>query len=96
MLAALYGRETCMTVLLKAGVPINAQNSGTTALHNAASGGNLGCISKLLDAGADTELRDSEDYTPLQKAAQKGQKNAAAVLREHDKARARCCQNNKI
>ena len=39
---------------------------GQTALHVAASVGNAACVKLLLDAGADSTLRDAEGLTPLQ------------------------------
>lgn len=39
---------------------------GQTALHVAASVGNVECVKLLLAAGADSTLRDAEGLTPLQ------------------------------
>ena len=42
---------------------------GKSALHVAASTGNLDCVNCLLDAGADCTLRDIKGLTPLQEGA---------------------------
>ena len=45
---------------------------GQTALHVAASTGNLACVKLLLDSGADSTLRDIEGLTPLQVQSSSG------------------------
>lgn len=46
--------------------------TGRTALHIAASRGNVSIISLLLSRGADIEARDVLEYTPLARAASQG------------------------
>ena len=66
---------------------------GQTALHVAATNGNLACVKILLDAGADSTLRDVEGLTPLQQAEKCCYPECAEVLEKkwkelEDRARA--------
>ncbi|CAJ1420612.1 unnamed protein product [Effrenium voratum] len=51
-----------------------------TALHHAAFNGSAEVTEALLQAGADTLLRDAEDRTPLHVAASRGQVEVARLL----------------
>ena len=53
---------------------------GQTALHVAAANGNLACVQILLEAGADSTLRDGEGLTPLQQAEKYCYPECAQVL----------------
>lgn len=66
---------------------------GQTALHVAASNGNLACVKLLLDAGAGSTLRDVEGLTPLQQAEKSCYPACAEILEKkwkelEDQARA--------
>ncbi|KAJ5086960.1 hypothetical protein NUU61_008267 [Penicillium alfredii] len=84
--AAQYGYLACLEMLLKLGVPVDCKGeNNTTALYYAASDctpsdGGLDIITRLLDAGADMNIRSFHDRTPLFAAALRGQKSVAKLL----------------
>ena len=63
VLAALHGRTEAMRRLLRAGADRNAPSEGLyshgTPLHHAVSSGSLEAVKLLVDAGADTTVKDS-------------------------------------
>lgn len=64
-----HSEIVCAAVFLSRRFPklLDIQDvDGQTALHVAASVGNVECVKVLLDAGADSTLRDAEGLTPLQ------------------------------
>lgn len=50
------------------------------AIHLAALQGHVHCVRRLIAAGADPNLRDVNDDTPLMLAAERGEKEIVAVL----------------
>ncbi|XP_042883338.1 transient receptor potential channel pyrexia-like [Penaeus japonicus] len=66
---AVDSAEDCTRLLrelLNAGVPPNTQSLATIgALHLAAMKGCCACVKQLLDSGADVNLKDIQDRTPL-------------------------------
>lgn len=57
---------TIAKILLESGVAVNlADWVGVTALHAAASGGDINLVELLLQNGADPNLQDSTGWTPL-------------------------------
>ena len=73
-------RET-LIALLGSGVSIDCKHSfyGSTALHFAASQGSLRTVEFLLDHGADVNLVDRNDMTPLMCACSTGKKKGSSV-----------------
>ena len=63
-----------MSILLKAGAPVNAATiSGKTPLHLASENGHLETVKVLINANASMDLLDNNKDTPLHVATQKGQ-----------------------
>ena len=90
MLAALGGHEEVVCMMLKAGAgftkhcnkpPPSIVSWKSTALHYAASGGHLGVVSTLLDAGFDKEQRDEAGLTPVEISARAARASSPAVTR---------------
>jgi uncharacterized protein len=74
-LAAYFGREPAVTVLLDHGAEPDSHASNqqmVTALHAAASGGSKPIVRALLAAGADPNARQENDHTALHSAANRG------------------------
>ncbi|WP_307796936.1 ankyrin repeat domain-containing protein [Williamsia soli] len=84
--AAEKGHPTTVQLLIDAGVPLNHINaSGWTALLEAVVYGDgsptyQDIVSRLLAAGADPGIRDSQGRTALQIAQQRGQTDVARLL----------------
>jgi ankyrin repeat protein len=73
-------QREAMRLLLKAGVGVNDNLRGRTALHWAAGGGHLDMVKLLLDSGADPNIRqktETAEVTPLTAAKQR---NHTAVV----------------
>ncbi|KAH3735339.1 E3 ubiquitin-protein ligase MIB2-like [Dreissena polymorpha] len=71
VLSAIYGHYGAMRSLLQAGCNINAANKhGLTALHYACH--KARGFQVLLDAGADPDVRDNDNITPILMAASEG------------------------
>lgn len=68
-----------VSVLTDPGMSV-VTRAGTTALHYAASHGNLEALVLLLFNEADIEARDSDGFTPLHAAAVGGQETAIRIL----------------
>lgn len=69
ILAAYYGFEDCVEILLKHGAPVNAQSvSGHTPLMRAVGGRSLSTIHVLLSAGADRSMRTLSGMSALDMA----------------------------
>jgi ankyrin repeat protein len=82
-LAAFFGHPEAVKVLLEAGARVNvaARNSMKVApLHAAAASRRLEIVQMLLQAGADPNARQQEDFTPLHEAAATGQLELARLL----------------
>ena len=81
--AAAAGRhETIVRLLLAAGAnPNAAQHGGWRPVAQAAGHGDLGILKALLDSGADPNPRNDEGRSALDLAEEKGQSEAAAMLR---------------
>ena len=70
MWAAESGQLSIVEHLIQARAAVDAQaRYGSTALHRAAENGQAKIVAALLAAGADTNKRNSEHETPLQKAS---------------------------
>ena len=79
--ATAQARWDAVPLLLDSGFPIELPD-GTSALHHAAGGGDLGAIRHLVDAGADRTIRDPlYQATPAEWADFFGKTEAAATLR---------------
>lgn len=57
-----------------------SNNKGQRPLHWAAMGGDLQCVNALLQAGAQTEVKDTDGFTPFIAAAQHGHTAVMEVL----------------
>lgn len=83
MLAASYGHEQVVAVLLEAGADANHQDHGQlTALTAASAAGHLAVVERLLAAGADVNHRDYKQMTPLMYASASGNEDLVARLLE--------------
>ena len=83
-----YGKEQAgvASILLKAGVNVNARAFGLTTLHVAASKGHTELASILIDHGADVNLQGKTRngmMTPLAMAIQAKQEKMQALLKGH-------------
>ena len=81
MLAAGYGSNEALTLLIKAGADKEARDQdGFTALMLAAREGNNEALKMLLGAGADKEGKNNQDFTALIMAAQEGKNESVKML----------------
>lgn len=73
MLASKYRKYSITKLLLTRGAKVNghAANGGNTSLHIACVGGCIKCVEELLAHGADTTIKNSMGYTPLDVATKK-------------------------
>ena len=80
--AVMRGDSAGLRVLLKQGVDVNeVQGDGMTALHWAASRGNLAATRMLVSAGARLDpVTRNGNYTPLHLAAQNGRAETVTAL----------------
>ena len=82
-LAAYYGHEGIVKVLLKAGADVNrAGERGETALMTASKKGHEAIVRALLEAGADVNKADKVGATALLISTQEGHEAAVRVLLE--------------
>jgi len=82
-LACLYGREECAERLLAAGAsPTAVDGDGGTPLHDAAAGGHLGIVRRLMEAGAAAcvNVADHDGETPLHTGARGGHAEIVTLL----------------
>lgn len=85
-LAAYFGQGAVVEFLLKNGADVHAAARNAqkvTALHAAASRGDLEIVRMLLEAGADPNARQEGGFVPLHSAAQNGNVPVAELLLEH-------------
>jgi ankyrin repeat protein len=74
-LAAYFGHVSIVDYLIKAGSAVNTPSKNSlkvTPLQSAVSGGHLEVTRRLLDAGANPNVREGSGYTPLHTAAHNG------------------------
>lgn len=65
-IAANCGSYECLSLLVKKGAAVNAQDvSGCTPLHLAARNGKRKCLNKLLEYKADVNIRNNEGLTTI-------------------------------
>lgn len=70
-------------LLERKGIIINAvDDRGNTPLHLAASNGREEIVRKLITAGADSKLKNSDGYTPLLRACAQGESACVKALLE--------------
>ena len=82
--ASVPGRLAVLRLLLQQNAAVNFQNdSHYTALMSAAEDGNDDCIAILLEAGADTSLRESEGRNALEIAQAHHHDSTARMLWQH-------------
>lgn len=62
---------------------VEPHKDGVTALLVAAQGGHLGAVKMLVEAGAEVDVVDDEDFTPLLSAIKGNYGEVAAYLVEH-------------
>lgn len=66
--ASCFGYEKIVEILLDAGADVNADEDGSTVIHEATTYGHEKIVKILLDAGADVNA-DKENVTALQLAS---------------------------
>lgn len=84
-LAAFFGREAIVRLLLARGASANSASTGalrTTPLIAALAGPRPELARLLVEAGADVNARGNGGFTPLHQVAQNGQPELAALLLE--------------
>lgn len=74
------GSVPVAALLLDRGVDVNTGDGANTALHAAAGHGNSEMVRWLLDHGANPEVRDYEDKTPIEIARENGHQEIVALL----------------
>lgn len=79
--AAAGGSVAVAALLLASNVDVNTGIGLNTALHAAASKGNVEMVGWLIERGADTEALDYEGKTALVIAEESGHQEVAALLR---------------
>jgi ankyrin repeat protein len=84
--AAFFGQAEAVALLVARGAELDAHGTGWmtgTPLHSAASGRHLEAARRLLDAGADPNLRQSQGFTALHAAAEHGDAALVRLLLAH-------------
>jgi ankyrin repeat protein len=74
-LAAYFGHVSIVDYLIKAGAAVNTPSKNSlkvTPLQSAVAGGHLEVTRRLLEAGANPNVREGSGYTPLHTAADNG------------------------
>ncbi|KAL9045644.1 MAG: hypothetical protein Q9214_001346, partial [Letrouitia sp. 1 TL-2023] len=80
-LAADFGLEIILEILLEQGADVTAKDSnGENALHKAAKGGHKALVKALLGHGADVMAEDRSGWTALHKAATSGSDEVVILL----------------
>jgi ankyrin repeat protein len=82
-LAAFFGHDEALAILLEAGAQVNTPSRNAmqvTPLSSAAAGQRLEIAQRLLEYGADANTVQAGGFTPLHSAAQNGQLEMAALL----------------
>lgn len=85
-LAAYFGHEAAVDLLLSRGADVNAVARNPmqlTALHSAASGRHHAIAATLLDHGAAVDAMQAGGFTPLHSAAQNGDQALVDLLLSH-------------
>ncbi len=89
-LAAFYGREEAVKLLLSRGAGPNqaARNPmKVRAIHAASVSGSLSIVRALLEAGADVNAPQEKGFTPLHEAALTGNLELLRILLDHGASR---------
>jgi ankyrin repeat protein len=84
-LAAFFGKEDAVRLLLNKGASVTARSTNqmaNTPLHAAAAGKHAGIVRILLDHGAAANARQHGGWAPLHSAAQNGDLESARALVE--------------
>ena len=77
---ARYGEDDDLQAMLDRGVPADfTDDNGSTALHKASANGHVGCVERLLDAGA-SHVANHSGNLPLHWATQQGHAAVVDVL----------------
>ena len=85
-LAAFFGHADVVALLASKGVDVNAQAQNpmkVAAIHAAVAARDARSVEILLQHGADPNLRQQNDYTPLMAAEQNGDHEIISKLKEH-------------
>lgn len=88
-LAAYFGHADIVKVLAEAGVDVNAQARNAmkvAAIHAAVAARDARSVEILLQHGADPNLRQQNDYTPLQAAEANRDESIILMLKEYGAA----------
>ena len=82
MMAARYGHDTCVELLIQAGADVNKQEDSCTALIGAALDGHHKhtCLKLLIGAGADVNTPDDEGRTALMWEGMNGHDKYVEIL----------------
>ncbi len=85
-LAAFFGHEETAKLLILRGADVNHASENAmkvTPLHSAVAGRHLEIAKALLEAGADPNARQQDNFTPLMGAAQNGRPAMEELLRSY-------------
>jgi ankyrin repeat protein len=82
--ASRAGHLDIVRYLLRQGADPNRKTSGlgSTALHRAAAQGHVGVVQELLKCNAQTNIRDCDGETAMDKAAKGGHSEVVKILKE--------------